>query len=197
MTRHGAAMRPHHATLRRPRGGRSAWRPRGWVSMEHGSGDHEQQRGEYTNVYLDKVEAAPAKAGGVSTWTPTRKKRSSRSRRGSPRTSKESDGDQQQGPRRGAELSGSLRRDRSGHGHAGTRREARRASLPLVTRVVASAARRGLTESREGVQVAHERVAADVGRRALRRLGNRVRRGAHEPRQERLILGVVVAVGAL
>jgi hypothetical protein len=25
---------------------------------------HEQQRGEYTNVYLDKVEPAPAEAGG-------------------------------------------------------------------------------------------------------------------------------------
>jgi hypothetical protein len=26
---------------------------------------HEEQRGDYTNVYLDKVEAAPAEAGGA------------------------------------------------------------------------------------------------------------------------------------
>lgn len=28
---------------------------------------HEQQRGQYTNVYLDKVEAAPAPQGGATT----------------------------------------------------------------------------------------------------------------------------------
>jgi hypothetical protein len=28
-------------------------------------GYHEEQRGEYTNVYLDRVEAAPPEAGGV------------------------------------------------------------------------------------------------------------------------------------
>ena len=31
---------------------------------------HEQQRGEYTNVYLDKVEPAPAEAGGDSDSDP-------------------------------------------------------------------------------------------------------------------------------
>src|SRR3954453_11539769 len=32
---------------------------------------HEEQRGEYTNVYLDKVEPAPAEEGGASDTDPS------------------------------------------------------------------------------------------------------------------------------
>ena len=43
-------------------------------------------------------------------------------------------------------------------------------------------------EAWERIKVAHERVAADVRRRALCRFGDVIRREAHEPREERLFL---------
>jgi len=49
----------------------------------------------------------------------------------------------------------------------------------------------------EYVQVPHERIAADVRRRRLGWLRDIVRGQAHEPRQKRFVLRVVVAVGAL
>src|SRR5215470_2120417 len=56
---------------------------------------------------------------------------------------------------------------------------------------------RRLAKAGEPVQGAHEGVTADVRRRSLRRLGNSIRRRAHEPRQENLVLRMVVPVRAL
>src|SRR5213592_3444142 len=72
------------------------------------------------------------------------------------------------------------------------RREARSHRAPRSTSVTCFlAAGRRLAETRERVQVAHQRVATDVRRRALRRLRDVVRSSAHEPREEHLVLRVV------
>src|SRR5215211_3262420 len=52
---------PHGGTRRRHRRGRA-----GQDAQRARIEFHEQQRGEYTNVYLDKVEPAPAEAGDDS-----------------------------------------------------------------------------------------------------------------------------------
>ena len=49
----------------------------------------------------------------------------------------------------------------------------------------------------EGIEVAHQAVPANVGRRALCRLGDVIRREAHEPREEDLVRRVIIPVGAL
>src|SRR5215831_4188384 len=59
------------------------------------------------------------------------------------------------------------------------------------------AARCRLSEAREWVQIAHQRVAADVRRRSLRWLREVVRRETHEPWKENLVLRMVKPVGAL
>src|SRR6202008_1105076 len=66
---------------------------------------------------------------------------------------------------------------------------------PAATKLRAVARR--LAKAGEPVQGAHEGVTADVRRRSLRRLGNSIRRRAHEPRQEDLVLRMVVPVRAL
>src|SRR5215471_17229155 len=65
----------------------------------------------------------------------------------------------------------------------------RRLNLRAVARRVA--------EAGELVQEAHEGVTADVRRRNLRRLGNIIRRRAHKPREENLVLRMVEPVRAL
>ena len=66
---------------------------------------------------------------------------------------------------------------------------------PAATKLRAVARR--LAKAGEPVQDAHEGVTADVRRRSLRGLGNSIRRRAHEPRQEDLVLRMVVPVRAL
>jgi len=56
---------------------------------------------------------------------------------------------------------------------------------------------RRVVEAGEPVQGAHEGVTADVRRRSLRRLGNSIRRRAHKPREENLVLWMVVPVRAV
>src|SRR6266566_4232118 len=64
---------------------------------------------------------------------------------------------------------------------------------PLLVR---SATGGRLAESRERVEVSHQRVTTDVGRGSLGRLGGRVRGGAHEPLNVGLVLRVIEAIGA-
>src|SRR5881227_1982201 len=67
----------------------------------------------------------------------------------------------------------------------------------LAATVHLLAAGRRLAETGEPIEIAHQRVPPYVRGWALRRFGDGVRGRPHEPRQQRFVFRMVVAIGAL
>ena len=76
--------------------------------------------------------------------------------------------------------------DGGAHG-LGPSQGCRRQGRPCVSRAAPDTyltTRRGCTKPGEWIEISHERIASNIGRRRLRRLGDEIRRPPHVPRQE-------------